>query len=237
MDRLIPCLLAAWLAVPTFAQTTDGQPVPPEVTPTAAASAKTGELRDRFFLSLGFPLVFSYNTYPALDPILNNGWTSRVPNTAWANGLAIDVGFEKPLDPRFALLLEMSLMNMEIDQLQVENMDFPPRKTGATLFTGILGLKVAVNPENPVQPYFVGGLGFSSVHISELLIHWNADWVPGYEGVRLTVRAAAGLDIRCDDEMTAFVEFQFDDLDTLNLLAPGPDLSTGLFKSGLRLAM
>jgi opacity protein-like surface antigen len=126
---------------------------------------------------------------------------------------------------------------VEIDLLQVDNMDFPPRKTGATLFSGVLGLKVQISPGNPVQPYFIGGLGVSSVRVSELFIVRNSDWVPGYEGVRFTTRAAAGLDIRCDHEMTAFFEFQFDDLDTLNLFAPGPDLSLGLFKSGLRLAM
>jgi len=237
MHRLVPCLLAAWLAVPAFAQTIEGQPVPPEVAPTAVPSAQTDDLPPRFFVSLGIPLKFSFTTYPPLDPVIFFGWTSRVPDSAWESGLSFNVGFEKPLDDRFGLLLEMNLMNMEIDLLQVDNMDFPPRKTGATLFTGIFGLKTQVNPGNPVQPYFIGGLGASSVRVSELYVVRNDDWVPGYKGVRFTARVAAGLDIRCDHEMTAFVEFQFDDMDTLNLFTPGPDLSLGLFKSGLRLAM
>jgi hypothetical protein len=235
MKPLTLAALIASLAWPALAQ--EAIPTPAPEPSEAAAPTPEPIPSDRFYFGLGIPTAFSFNTYPALDPLVSDGRTSEVPNGAWTNGLSAMAGFEKALSSRFSLQLEMSLMTMDINQLLIQSWDFPPRKTGATLFNATLGLKALLGSNKPVLPYFTAGLGVSAIRVGQMLVLPTSTLVPEYIGTRLLAQVGAGLDIRCDDEMTAFIEVQFHDMDTLNLLAPGPDISTGLFRSGLRLAM
>jgi hypothetical protein len=237
MKPLTLAILLAFLASPILAQEAIPTPAPePAAAPTPAPTPEPVP-PDRFYIGLGIPTEFSFNTYPALDPLLNDGRTSDVPNGAWTNGLSAQVGFEKGLSSRFFLQLEMSLMTMDINQLLIQSWDFPPRKTGATLFNASLGVKAMLGSNKPVLPYLAAGFGVSAIRVGQMRVLPTGVVVPEYIGTRLLARAGAGLDIRCDDEMTAFIEVRFNDMDTLNLLAPGPDISAGLFQSGLRLAM
>ena len=131
----------------------------------------------------------------------------------------------------------MGLVTMDVNQMLWFN--FGPTKTAATFLNALIGLKVSMTPEKPVSPYISGGLGVSSMSIDELLSNnfFAMDDVPEYRQARFLTRGALGMDIRCDDDLTAYLEFQFYDMDTLHIFSPTPDADLVLFKSGLRMAL